>query len=117
MEKSAPVLVTGASGMVGQALLRRLRRDGYNRILTPSSRQLDLRDQAATERFFAHNPIDSVFHLAGHIGGIGASVSAPVEFLYENLMIGMHVIHAARITNVRKLLFLGSSCVYPRECP
>src|SRR5262245_23031249 len=117
MEKTARLLVTGGSGMVGRALIARLRRDGYTTILAPTSRELDLRDQAATHRFFADNPVDYVFHLAGHIGGIGASVTYPVEFLYENLMIAMHVIHAARIAEVRKLLFLGSSCVYPRDCP
>ena len=117
MEKTARVLVTGGSGMVGQALIQRLRRDGYARILAPSSEHLDLRNQAATHEFFTENPVDFVFHLAGRIGGIGASTSYPVEFLYENLMIAMHVIHAARISKVTKLLFLGSSCVYPRECP
>jgi GDP-L-fucose synthase len=117
MEKTARVLVTGGSGMVGRALIARLRRDGYGRILAPSSKEFDLRDQAAVQRFFADNPIDFVFHLAGHIGGIGASVSYPVEFLYENLLIAMHVIHAARVAKVEKLVFLGSSCVYPRDCP
>jgi GDP-L-fucose synthase len=117
MEKAARILVTGGSGMVGRALIGRLRRESYERISAPSSAALDLRDQAATHRFFADNPVDFVFHLAGHIGGIGASVTYPVEFLYENLMIAMHVIHAARIAKVRKLVFLGSSCVYPRDCP
>jgi GDP-L-fucose synthase len=117
MEKTARVLVTGGSGMVGRALIARLRRDGYQDLLAPSSKELDLRDQAAVQRFFADNPIDFVFHLAGHIGGIGASVSYPVEFLYENLLIAMHVIHAARVAKVEKLVFLGSSCVYPRDCP
>ena len=117
MEKTARVLVTGGSGMVGQALLQRLRRDGYASILAPSSKQLDLRNQTAAHQFFTENPVDFVFHLAGHIGVIGASVTYPVEFLYENLMIAMHVIHAARIAKVTKLMFLGSSCVYPRDCP
>jgi GDP-L-fucose synthase len=116
MEKTARVLVTGGSGMVGTALVDRLRRDGYARVLAPSSTDLDLRDQSATGQFFADNPVDFVFHLAGRIGGIGASLTYPVEFLYENLMIAMHLIHAARTANVSKLIFLGSSCVYPREC-
>jgi GDP-L-fucose synthase len=116
MEKTARILVTGGNGMVGRALIARLRRDGYARILAPSSKELDGRDQAAVQRYFADNPIDYVFHLAGHIGGIGASVTYPVEFLYENLMIATQVIHAARVAKVRKLVFLGSSCVYPREC-
>src|SRR5712692_4744864 len=117
MEKTARVLVTGGSGMVGRALLGRLRRDGYRSVLAPSSSELDLRDQAAAYRFLSDHRVDFVFHLAGHIGGIGASVSNPVEFLYENLMIAMQVIHAARIAGVKKLVFLGSSCVYPRDCP
>jgi GDP-L-fucose synthase len=117
MNTNARILVTGGSGMVGQALISRLRRDGYAHILAPSSKQLDCRDQAAVLRFFADNPVDYVFHLAGHIGGIGASITYPVEFMYENLMIATHVIHAARVAAVRKLLFLGSSCVYPRDCP
>ncbi|HEY1363159.1 MAG TPA: GDP-L-fucose synthase [Xanthobacteraceae bacterium] len=116
MDKSARLLVTGGSGMVGRALIARLRGAGHHRILAPSSKELDLRDQTATHRFFAENTVDLVFHLAGHVGGIGASVTYPVEFLYENLMIAMHVIHAARIAGVRKLVFLGSSCVYPRDC-
>jgi GDP-L-fucose synthase len=102
--------------MVGRALIKQLQQEGYPTIIAPSSKQLDLRDQSATIRFFAEHPIDYAFHLAGHIGGIGASVSHPVEFLYENLMIGTHVIHSARIAKVKKLVFLGSSCVYPREC-
>src|SRR5207247_6785314 len=86
MEQSARILVTGGSGMVGRALLKRLRQDGYGPILAPSSKQLDLRDQADTHRFFAEHPTDYVFHLAGHIGGIGASVAPPVELLYETVM-------------------------------
>ncbi|MGA7489048.1 MAG: GDP-L-fucose synthase [Xanthobacteraceae bacterium] len=117
MDKTARVLVTGGSGMVGRALIGHLRRDGYENISAPSSTQLDLRDHAATDQFFKDNPVDFVFHLAGHIGGIGASVTHPVEFLHENLMIAMHAIHAARVAKVTKLLFLGSSCVYPRDCP
>lgn len=117
MEKSSRIFVSGGGGMVGRALIHRLRQDGYASILAPSSKQLDMRDQAAVTRFFAEQPIDQVFHLAGHIGGIGASVSYPVEFLYENVMIAMNGIHAARTANVKKLIFLGSSCVYPRVCP
>jgi GDP-L-fucose synthase len=117
MEKNARILVTGGSGMVGSALIARLRNDGYRTILAPGSKQLDLRDQSATHRYFKEQPVDHVFHLAGHIGGIGASVTYPVEFLYENLTIATGVIHAARIANVKKLIFLSSSCVYPRECP
>ena len=117
MDTSAKILVTGGSGMVGRSLLARLRDEGYTQVTAPSSRQLDLRDQRAVEHYFSERPVDCVFHLAGRIGGIGASVTYPVEFLYENLMIGAGVIHAARVAGVRKLLYLGSSCVYPRDCP
>lgn len=117
MDKSARILVTGGRGMVGTALLQRLRREGYRNVVAPGSKQFDLRDPSATQRMFSEHPADYVFHLAGHIGGIGASVTYPVEFLYENALIGMHTIHAARVANVKKMVFLSSSCVYPRECP
>ena len=117
MHSQSQILVTGAGGMVGRALTTRLRRDGYVNLLTPPSRELDLRDQSAVDRFFAEHKVDFVFHLAGHIGGIGASVNYPVEFLYENMMISLHVINAARRAGVGKLLYLSSSCVYPRDCP
>ena len=116
MESKAKILVTGASGMVGRSLVARLRSEGHINLLTPSSREVDMRDQAAVERYFASHKIDFVFHLAGHIGGIGASVTYPVEFLYENMMISLHVINAARRAGVAKLLYLSSSCVYPRDC-
>jgi GDP-L-fucose synthase len=117
MNGQASILVTGASGMVGRSLVARLRRDGHTNLLTPPSRQVDLRDQSAVDHFFSGNKVDYVFHLAGHIGGIGASVTYPVEFLYENMMISLHVINAARRAGVSKLLYLSSSCVYPRDCP
>jgi GDP-L-fucose synthase len=117
VDKQAKILVTGASGMVGRSLVERLRREGYSNIFAPSSRELDLRDQAAVDRYFAEVPVEYVFHLAGHIGGIGASVKYPVEFLHENMMIAMNAIHSARVAKVKKLIFLSSSCVYPRDCP
>ena len=84
MEKTARILVTGGSGMVGRALIKRLRQEGHERISAPSSRELDLRDQAADQPILRRQCRRLVFHLAGHIGGIGASVIHPVEFLYEN---------------------------------
>jgi GDP-L-fucose synthase len=117
MKSQSSILITGASGMVGRSLVARLRRDGYENLLTPPSRQVDLRDQPAVDRYFSAHKVDYVFHLAGHIGGIGASVTYPVEFLYENMMISLHVINAARRASVSKLLYLSSSCVYPRDCP
>lgn len=117
MGKAGKILVTGGSGMVGSALLHRLRSDGCGAVLAPSSRDLDLRDGAATQRFFEANPIDCVFHLAGRIGGIAANVKQPVEFLFDNTLIGMNVVQAARTASVCKMVFLSSSCVYPRDCP
>jgi GDP-L-fucose synthase len=117
MNSQSQILITGASGMVGRALVVRMRLNGYVNLLTPPSSELDLRDQAAVDRFFGDHNVEFVFHLAGHIGGIGASVTFPVEFLYENMMISLHVIDAARRAGVAKLLYLSSSCVYPRDCP
>src|SRR3954471_5825149 len=116
LQNQSSILITGASGMVGRSLVARLRRDGFVNLLTPLSLEVDMRDQVAVERYFANHKIDYVFHLAGHIGGIGASVTYPVEFLYENMMISLHVINAARRAGVAKLLYLSSSCVYPRDC-
>jgi GDP-L-fucose synthase len=116
MKSQSSILITGASGMVGRALVARLRREGFVNLLAPPSREVDMRDQAAVERYFAGHKIEFVFHLAGHIGGIGASVTYPVEFLYENMMISLHVINAARRAGAAKLLYLSSSCVYPRDC-
>ena len=89
----------------------------FRRSAAPTSKEADLRYPEAAHRLFSDGPVDYVFHLAGHIGGIGASIGYPVEFLYENAVIAMHVIHAARIANVRKMVFLSSSCSYPRDCP
>lgn len=116
MNKSDRILITGASGMVGKALVKALTAEGYTQLLTPSSRELNLIDQQATQNFFKSTPVDFVFHLAGHIGGIKASITQPVEFLYNNNQIIMNTIYAAHEHKVKKLLFLGSSCVYPRNC-
>jgi GDP-L-fucose synthase len=116
MEKAAKIFVTGGSGMVGRSLLARLKADGFTSVLAPGSRELDLRDQRATQDYLIEATPDYVFHLAGHIGGIGASVTYPVEFLYENLLIATNGIVAARASGARKLVFLSSSCVYPRDC-
>ena len=116
MDKVAKILVTGGSGMVGRSLLNRLADDGYTNVSAPSSREYDLRCTVAAQRLFESQSFDHVFHLAGHIGGIGASVTYPVEFLHENTMIGMNVIHGARVAKVKKLVFLSSSCAYPRDC-
>lgn len=121
MNKNDQILITGASGMVGKALIKLLKTEGYTNLITPSSHELNLISQQATMQFFMQffksEKIDYVFHLAGHIGGIKASITHPVEFLYNNNQIIMNTIYAAHTYKVRKLLFLGSSCIYPRECP
>lgn len=117
MKTNDKILITGSSGMVGQAIVRLLQNKGYENLILPSSKQLNLLDQNATHHFFSSNQIDYVFHLAGHIGGIKASITHPVEFLYNNNQIIMNTIYAAHLHKVKKLLFLGSSCIFPRNCP
>ncbi len=111
------VFLTGASGMVGRAVHARLLASERYELLTPSSGELDLRDQGATHRYLVRNRPRFVVHMAGHIGGIHANISRPVEFLYENLIMAMNVIHSSAEVGVERLIFLGSSCIYPRNCP
>ena len=99
--------------MVGKSLVLKLKEKGFENLILPSSSDLNLINQEETESFFKKNKIEYVFHLAGKIGGIGASISQPVEFLYENMMINFNVVNSSHINNVKKLLFLGSSCIYP----
>jgi len=115
MPKDARVYVAGHAGLVGSAIVRRLERGGYSQILTATRRELDLRDQGAVNEWFeAHRP-DYVFLVAGTVGGILANSTRPAEFIYDNLMIHGTVVHASHLTNVTKLLYLGSSCIYPRH--
>ena len=113
----APIYVTGHRGMVGSAIVRCLEAAGYTNLLTATRQQLDLRDQAAVDAWFAANKPAYVFHAAGTVGGIHANNSRPADFLYDNLMMHATVLHAAWKTGVEKLLYLGSSCIYPRDCP
>jgi len=94
-----------------------LERDGYTRVLTATRQELDLRDQAAVNRWFAARQPEYVFLVAGTVGGILANSTRPAEFIYDNLLIHATVVHAAAMTQVAKLLYLGSSCIYPRNCP
>jgi GDP-L-fucose synthase len=114
---SSRVFVAGHRGLVGSAVLRRLQADGFTRILTATREQLDLRDQAAVNYWFKANRPEYVLLVAGTVGGILANSTRPAEFIYDNLMIHATVVHAAHLFGVRKLLYLGSSCIYPRECP
>lgn len=117
MEKNAKIYVAGHQGLVGSALMRALEAAGYTNILTRAFAELDLRDQAAVTSFFAEQRPDYVILAAARVGGIVANATYPVDFLYDNLMIATNVIHAAHAARVKKLLYLGSSCIYPRECP
>lgn len=116
MKTDSKILITGSAGMVGKSLVAKLRKRGYDNLLLPRSEGLDLRDQIKTETFFKKKEIDYVFHLAAKVGGIAANIAEPAEFLYDNLMMELNVIESARKHKVKKLIFLGSSCIYPKEC-
>ena len=111
------IFVAGHRGLVGSAIVRRLAADGCRNLLTRTHKQLDLENQAAVDRFFAKQKPEFVFLAAAKVGGIMANASAPGDFLYENLAIQNNVIHAAWKHGVRKLVFLGSSCIYPKFAP
>ena len=111
------VFVAGHRGMVGAALARELDRRGYRNVITRGRQELDLENQNQVHRFFSTTPVDVVYLAAAKVGGILANQNHPVDFLYRNLMIQSNVIRAAYAAGVRKLLFLGSSCIYPREAP
>jgi GDP-L-fucose synthase len=114
---SAPVFVTGHRGLVGSAIVRRLASAGYERILTAERQNVDLRDPRAVEDWFQEHRPEFVFHVAGRVGGIWANSTQPADFLYDNLMMHATVLRSAWRAGVRKLLYLGSSCIYPRDCP
>jgi GDP-L-fucose synthase len=114
---TAPIYVAGHTGLVGSAVLRRLEREGFTNVLTATREQLDLRDQAAVNYWFRANRPEYVFLVAGTVGGILANSTRPAEFIYDNMMIHATVVHAAHQFEVAKLLYLGSSCIYPRACP
>jgi len=110
----ARIFVAGQRGLVGSAICRLLEQRGYTNLLSATSDELDLRDQTAVHTWFEENRPDYVYLVAGKVGGIQANMSFPAEFLYDNLMIHSTVVEASRRTNVTKLLYLGSSCIYPR---
>lgn len=117
MHRDERVFVAGHGGMVGSALIRKLRATGYTNILTRTRAQLDLTNQAAVRDFFSTEDIDVVYLAAAKVGGIYANNQYPAEFIHENLSIANNVIHEAHAAGVRRLLFLGSSCIYPRIAP
>jgi GDP-L-fucose synthase len=108
------IFVAGHRGMVGSAIVRHLTDLGYTNILTASRDELDLMNQEAVHTYFKKNKIDQVYLAAAKVGGIHANNTYPAEFIYQNLMIEANIIHAAHVTNIQKLLFLGSSCIYPK---
>lgn len=117
MEKEAKIYVAGHNGMVGSAIVRKLESEGFGNIITRSSKELDLRNQQAVSEFFAAEKPDYVFLAAAKVGGILANNVYRADFLYENLMIQNNVIHSAYQNEVKKLMFLGSSCIYPKLAP
>jgi len=117
MEKNSRIFVAGHRGLVGSAICRRLRQGGFDNPVLRELEELDLRDQAATRRFFAEGKPEYVFLAAAKVGGILANATYPADFIYDNLAIETNVIDAAARAGVRKLLFLGSSCIYPKLAP
>jgi GDP-L-fucose synthase len=117
VEKNAKIFVAGHRGMVGSAIIRRLEQLGYRNIITRTSAEVDLRNQQQVFSFFEQEKPDYVFLSAAKVGGIFANNKYRAEFLYDNLMMEANVIHASHLSNVKKLLFLGSSCIYPRMAP
>jgi GDP-L-fucose synthase len=117
MEKDALIYVAGHRGMVGSAIIRSLERSGYRNVVGKSSLDLDLRNSEDVKDFFSKTRPEYVFLAAAKVGGILANSTHPAEFIYDNLAIQTNVIHQAYVHGVRKLLLLGSSCIYPRDCP
>lgn len=117
ISKNAKIYVSGHRGLVGSALVKKLRNDGFTNILLRTSKELDLRNQAAVENFFAKEQPEYVFHIAAKVGGINAHMKTPADFICNNLKIITNVIDSAYQYGTKKLVYIGSSCIYPRICP
>ncbi len=117
MEKNAKIYIAGHRGLVGSALIRKLEGEGYANLIYRTHKELDLTNQQAVADFFSEEKPEYVFLAAAKVGGIMANNTYPAEFIYENLQIQNNIIHQSYINGIKKLLFLGSSCIYPRECP
>ncbi|WP_316796940.1 GDP-L-fucose synthase [Pedobacter agri] len=117
MEKKDKIYIAGHRGMVGSAIFRKLQKEGFTNLIVRTSAQLDLRDQQAVTKFFEAEKLDYVFLAAAKVGGIVANNTYRADFLYENLAIQNNVIHHSYLNNVKKLMFLGSSCIYPKMAP
>ena len=117
MDKEAKIYIAGHQGLVGSAIQRILSRQGYSNLIVRTRAELDLLNAEAVEEFFSREKPEYVFLAAARVGGIHANNTYPADFLYENLQIQNHVLQNAWRVQVKKLLFLGSSCIYPRDCP
>lgn len=117
MEKNAKIYVAGHRGLVGSAIVRHLQEAGYNNLILRTHSELDLISQDAVREFFEAEKPDYVFLAAAKVGGIRANIESPAQFLYDNIVIQTNIIHQAYLSGVKKILILGSSCIYPRECP
>ena len=117
MQSDSRIYVAGHRGLVGSALMRRLEQDGYSNPVTRTHAELDLTNQAAVRQFFMQERPEYVFLAAAKVGGIHANNTYPADFIYQNLVIQTNIIHSAYLAGVKRLLFLGSSCIYPRDCP
>lgn len=117
IKKNEKIFVAGHKGMLGSALCRSLMAQGYTNLLTRTSSELDLKNQEDVLEFYKKEKPDYVILAAAKVGGIAANISLPAQFLYENLCIQNNVIHASYLSEVKKIIFLGSSCIYPRDCP
>ena len=117
MNSNTKIYIVGHMGLVGSSLVRKFKREGYTNIIGHTSTKLDLRNQANVNEYFQINKPDYLIHAAGKVGGIKANNTYRAEFIYDNIMMEANVIHAAYMHNVKKLLFLGSSCIYPKMAP
>ena len=117
MDKQAKIYAAGHRGLVGSALMRQLQAQGYANVVTRTHAELDLTNQVAVKQFFEAEKPEYVFLAAAKVGGIHANNTYPAEFIHENLAIQTNVIHQSYLNGVKRLLFLGSSCIYPRDCP
>ncbi|MBT3367878.1 MAG: GDP-L-fucose synthase [Nitrospina sp.] len=117
MNKRSRIYVAGHGGLVGAAIVRRLKKAGYNNLILRTHEEMDLTRQGSVEAFFEEERPDYVFLAAAKVGGILANATYPADFIYQNLLMETNIIHAAYVYGVKKLLFLGSSCIYPKHCP
>ena len=115
--KNMKIFVAGHRGMVGSAILRRLKKDGYSNVFTRTRDELDLLNQQAVQKFLDKEKFSYIFIAAAKVGGIHANNTQRADFIYQNLMIQANLIHGAAISGVKRIMFLGSSCIYPRDCP